>query len=103
MEYIISQKKLYQLIFKYFDDFRKHYSEFTADNFFYIYDTRGDAENDFWYLVEYSIELGELVLRKEALDIFKTWFPLPENDLLELFKDWFEETYNTKVTEISTY
>ena len=103
MEYIISQKKLYQLINNYFDDFRKHYAEFIADNFLYIYDTRGDAEQDFWYLVEYSIELGELALRKEALDTFKTWFPLPDEDLLELFKDWFEKTYNTKVTEIITY
>ena len=103
MEYIISQKKLYQLIFKYFDDFRKHYAEFIDDKFLYIYDTRGDAEQDFWYLVEYSIELGELVLKQEALDTFKKWFPLPEKDLLELFKDWFEKTYNTKVTEIESY
>jgi 6-phosphogluconate dehydrogenase len=103
MEYIISQKKLYQLIFRYFDDFRKHHTEFVADNFLYIYDTRGDAEGEFWYLVEYSLELGELTLSKETLNIFKTYFPLPEEDLLELFKDWFERTYDTEVTEIISY
>jgi hypothetical protein len=53
-------------------------------------------------VIEYDDEDGRLLIIKDVLDNFMSWFPLDEEDSQVFIKNWFEETFNVKVKYIQS-
>ena len=53
-------------------------------------------------IFEYDDEDGRLLIIKDVLDDFMSWFPLDEEDSQVFIKNWFEETFNVKVKYIQS-
>jgi len=103
MKYKIKNKQLYNLMINYLNNFKDNRDVEKFSNFIVIlepYINDNDGYNN--VVIEYDDEDGRLLIIKDVLDNFMSWFPLDEEDSQVFIKNWFEETFNVKVKYIQS-
>lgn len=87
----------------YLNNFKDNRDVEKFSNFIVIlepYNNDNDGYNN--VVIEYDDEDGRLLIFKDVLDDFMSWFPLDEEDSQVFIKNWFEETFNVKVKYIQS-
>jgi hypothetical protein len=103
MKYKIQNKQLYNLMINYLNNFKDNRDVEKFSNFIVILEPNINDNDGYNHVViEYDDEDGRLLIIKDVLDNFMSWFPLDEEDSQMFIKNWFEETFNVKVKYIQS-
>lgn len=103
MKYKIQNKQLYNLMINYLNNFKDNRDVEKFSNFIVILEPNINDNDGYNHVViEYDDEDGRLLIFKDVLDNFMSWFPLDEEDSQMFIKNWFEETFNVKVKYIQS-
>ena len=97
MNYIIPNERLKKLMTDYLNRFKNECRVSKLDGFISL--SKKLRNNLIFYsvLVEYDSSDGRLLIDRDVLDNFMSWFPIYPDDAEDFIKDWFENTFDVKV------
>lgn len=97
MDYIIPNERLNKLMTDYLNRFKNECSVSKFDGFISLSKKLRNTLNFSSVLVEYDSDDGRLLIDRDIINDFMSWFPIYPDDVENFIKDWFENTFDVKV------